>query len=200
MGWEDFLDSIRDSRLQPQISTATVIRSVAVMFLSRLGSLHALEQSRPSRFWPRWLGRQMPSADTVGRVCALAEAEALRALHHQVETLTSQWMWATTLPKTRASTRTILQIGHGRWSIENQGFNELVNQWHTDHVYKHEPRAMLIFCLMAMVCLNVFMAFYRRNLKPALRKAATMPCIARRVAAELLGDMPTDPARAPPEN
>lgn len=395
MGWEDFLDSIRDSRLQPQISTATVMRSVAVMFLSRLGSLHALEQSRPSRFWSRWLGREIPSADTVGRVCALAEPQDLRALHHhvysrlkrmkaleppahglvlaildgheshatfrrhcpgclqriihtnrgdriqyyhrhvtlqlvgrdlcilldaepqqagedevatalrllervvvdyprafdvigadalyndnrvfnwalahgkdamavlkddrrdlfqdaqslfeqtapttlwhkdrdcqcwdiegftswpqvdrpvrvvrslekwsvrrqldgQVETLSSQWMWATTLLQARASTRSILQIGHARWSIENQGFNELVNQWYADHVYKHEPRAMLIFFLMTMVCLNVFMAFYRRNLKPALRQAATMLCIARRVAAELLGDMRTYPARDPP--
>jgi hypothetical protein len=131
-------------------------------------------------------------------VRSLEKWSVRRQLDGQVETLTSQWMWTTTLTKARASTRTVLQIGHGRWGIENQGFNELVNQWHADHVYKHEPRAMLIFCLMVMVCLNVFMAFYHRNLKPALRRAATMLCIARRIAAELLNDMLADPARAPP--
>ena len=54
------------------------MRSVVVMFLARQGSLNALEQSRPSRFWGRWLGHPMPSADTIGRVCALAEPAAIR--------------------------------------------------------------------------------------------------------------------------
>ncbi|MFH1110790.1 MAG: hypothetical protein V1790_16575 [Planctomycetota bacterium] len=72
-------------------------------------------------------------------------------------------------------------MGHGRWTIENQEFNELVNQWHADHVYKHEPRAIpsklrarLNFRLLATACLNVFLAFYRRNLKPAVRRGASM--------------------------
>ena len=60
------------------------MRSVVVMFLARLGSLNALEQSRPSRFWGRWLGHPMPSADTIGRVCALAEPADIRGLAHHV--------------------------------------------------------------------------------------------------------------------
>ena len=71
LGWEKHLDAVRDDRRQPRIPTSVVLRSVVVMFLARLGSLNALEQSGPSRFWHRWLGRSMPSADTVGRVCAL---------------------------------------------------------------------------------------------------------------------------------
>ena len=84
LGWEKHLDAVTDCRRQPRIPTSVVMRSVVVMFLARLGSLNALEQSGPSRFWHRWLGRPMPSADTVGRVCALAEPEDIRVLAHEV--------------------------------------------------------------------------------------------------------------------
>ena len=60
------------------------MRSVIVMFLARLGSLNALEQSHTSRFWRKWLGCPMPSADTIGRVCALAEPADIRELVHHV--------------------------------------------------------------------------------------------------------------------
>jgi len=73
----------------------------------------------------------------------------------------------------------------GRWDIENQGFNELVNQGHVDHVYRHDPTALLVFWLLAQVCLNVFTAFFRRNLKPAAQAAMSMLHVARLVPAEL---------------
>ena len=392
--WEEGLDAVRDTRRRPQISTSVIVRAMAVMFLSRLGSLNALEQSRPSRFWPRWLEAPVPSADTIGRVGALVNAEDLRALLHdlysrlkrmkalpppthglmaaildgheshatfrrccpaclertihtrdgdriqyyhrhvalqlvgrdlhvildvepqkpgedevaaairlleralpayprafdvivvdaiyadprmfnhvlahgkdiiavlkanqpglledarglwehtipettsydgrsrtcwdiegftswpqvtqpvrivrslekrsvrrqldrQVEELSSDWVWVTTLSKTRASTAAVIQLGHSRWTIENQGFNELVNRWYADHVYKHQAHAMLNFWLMAVLCLNLFLAFYRRDLKPAVRQAASMLQIARQIAAELFAAFPAGPARAP---
>ena len=395
LGWEESLDAVRDSRRQPQIPTRAIIRSVVVMLLSRLGSLNALDQSGPSRFWPRWLGGPLPSADTVGRVCALAHLEDIRrlnrhlysqlkrnkalappahglmtaivdaheshatyrrrcsgclervvdtregprvqyyhryvalqlvgrdsfmvldieplapgedevaaalrlldrvraayprafdvvigdalyadsrffnwALDHgkdalavlkddrrdlsqdarslfertvpvtlpggprhrvcwdiegfttwpqvcqpvrvvrslekqsvrrqldgQLEERTSEWMWVTTLSQARASTAAVVHLGHTRWSIENQDFNETVNRWYADHVYKHEPTAMVAFWLLVTVCLNLFLAFYRRNLKPALRRAASMLHIARLIASELYAGMIPALARAPP--
>jgi len=394
LGWEDRLDAVRDGRRRPRIGTRVILRGVVVMFLGRLGSLNALEQSRPSRFWSRWLGGPLPSADTIGRVCALVEPEDVRALHHdvygrlkrmkaleppahglmaavldgheshatyrqccpgclqrtihtswedhiqyyhryvglqlvgrdlhvmvdaepqeagedevaaalrlvdrvlvayprafdvvvldglyanstvfnhilaqgkdviavlkdnrrdllqdarglfdqtapvalpdancqrlgwdiegftswpqvrqpvrvvrsletrtvrrqlddQVEEIESDWLWVTTLSKVRASTRAVVQLGHSRWTIENQGFNEMVNRWHADHVYKHHPVAMLVFLLLAMVCLNVFLVFYRRNLKPAARQAVSMLHVSRQIAADLYGRIPSGPVRAP---
>ncbi|MCK5558403.1 MAG: hypothetical protein KAJ01_08495 [Candidatus Hydrogenedentes bacterium] len=371
-----------------------VLRSVVVMFLARLGSLNALDQSRPSRFWRKWLGGPMPSADTIGRVCALADPADIRAVAHDVysrlkrmkaleppahglmatvldgheshatyrrccpsclqrvihtaagdriqyyhrhvtiqllakdmcllldaepidqgedeiaaairlldrviqayprafdvvlgdalyadsrffnyvlgkgkdamavlkddrrdllqdagslfeqippvtanhgrthtaqwdiegftswpqvhqpvrvvrseetrtvkrqidgrdEQVCSRWTWVTTLSKDQAITRTVAHLGHDRWKIENEGFNELATRQHGDHVYKHDARAMLVFCLLAMLCMNVFGAFYRRNLKPALRGAASMLHISRQIAAELYEDIRNGPARAP---
>ena len=102
-----------------------------------------------------------------------------------MEEVRSDWMWVTTLSQQRAPTGAVVDIGHDRWSIENQGSNELVNRWHADHVYKHHPTAMLVFLLVAMLCLNVFTAFYLRNLKPAARRAASMLHVGRLIAAEL---------------
>lgn len=393
--WEDRLDAVRDSRRRPQITTSTIVRAVVIMFLSRLGSLNALEQTKPGRFWVRWLGRILPSADSIGRICAQIDATGVRAAIHDVytrlkrmkaleppkhglmvaivdahestasrkrccaeccqrtiqtkngevveyyhrythlrlvgrplslmldaepiypgedelasarrlvervleayprafdviagdalyantewfkfvqsrgkdalavlkenrpnlladarhlfdllpgvdlsvgklqrrcwdsdrftswpelgpqvrvvrcletrtvhrqltdqdEEVSSDWMWVTTLSMARASTPAVVEIGHSRWSIENQGFNELVNRWHADHVYKHHPTAMLVFCLLALLCLNVFMAFYSRNLKPAARRAASTLHVARLIATELYRSIPQAPARAPP--
>jgi len=95
------------------------------------------------------------------------------------------WMWATTLSPQRARSQAVVEIGHSRWSIENEGFNELVNQWHGDHVYKHEPTAILNFWLMTTIAYNLFRAFFLRNLKPVLRKNKTMQYFAQLVLAEL---------------
>jgi len=84
LGWEESLDAIRDSRRRPQITARTVVRAVVVMFLSRRGSLHALEQTKPSPFWARWLGQEMPSADSIGRICSQMDVADVRASVHQV--------------------------------------------------------------------------------------------------------------------
>jgi len=104
----------------------------------------------------------------------------------------------TTLAPARAPTAAVVQLGHSRWAIENAGFNELVTRWHADHVYRHESTALLVFTLLAMLCLNVFLAFYRRDLKPAARQAASRLHVARLLTAELYGARPAASPRAPP--
>ena len=382
LDWESPLDAVQDTRVAPQIPTQAVLRSVAVMFLARLGSLNALEQSSHSAFWAKWTGQALPSADTIGRVCSqldiprlrqvsrqiyvrLKRAKALpppahglmaavldgheshatyrrccagclkrrvetrhgtkvqyyhrhvtvqlvgrdltllldaepirrgegeittairlldramedyprafdvvlgdslyansiffnyvrsrgkhalavlkneerllwedaqslfaeiqperikrgrwdvtgwdledltswpqvrqpvrvvqsheqrtvrRQLDGQEELLKARWAWVTTLPQRQASTRTVLDLGHRRWAIENEGFNELSTRQHADHVYRHHDQAILAFLLLAMICCNVLMAFYQRDLKPQLRRRVSMLHVSRLVAAEL---------------
>jgi hypothetical protein len=387
--WDAPLDAIGDGRVQGRIPTSVIVRAVLAMALCRLGSLNALGQAKDSSLWRRWLGRELPSPDTIGRVAGLVDVESLRSLGHhvyerlkrgkaltapahgllalvvdghethatykrhckgclertihtangdriqyyhrlvdaslvtadlhvlldaepilpgedevavalrlldrlvqdyprafdvvqgdalyadsrffnwaiahgkhalavlkndrrdllqdaqrlfedqpptvvhasprrqcwdlegfttwpqvavpvrvvrshetrairrqldgQIEEQVTDWYWVTTLGTQLVSTAAVVQMGHHRWGIENEGFNELVNQYHADHVYRHEPTAMLVFWLLTQLALNVFTAFFGRNLKPAARAAVSMLHVARLMLAELYLPM----ARAP---
>ena len=150
------------------------------------------------RYWDSNRFTSWPElAPQVRVVRSLENRSVRRQLDKQEEELTSDWMWVTTLPQSEASTKAVVNMGHERWSIENQGFNELVNRWHADHVYKHHPAALLIFILFALLCLNVFMAFYLRNLKPAARRAVSMLHVAQLIASDLYAAIRDGPARAP---
>jgi hypothetical protein len=72
-----------DRRLQPRIPTAVIVKSVTVLFWARMGSLNALELTARSGFFRHWLGQCVCSADTIGRVNTLLDAEGLRrGIHH----------------------------------------------------------------------------------------------------------------------
>lgn len=97
----------------------------------------------------------------------------------------SEWAWMTTLSSQQLTTSGVVRLGHHRWDIENQGFNELVNGWHADHVYKHQPQAMENFLLTVFLAFNLFQAFVARHLKPALRHGKPKVFWARVLAGEL---------------
>jgi hypothetical protein len=117
-----------------------------------------------------------------------------RQLDGKDETLTSDWIWVTTLPEQSVSTGRAVALGHQRWDIENHGFNELVNGWHADHIYRHDPNAIECFLLMAFLACNIFQAFFALNLKTQIRKGRTRAFWSRLMAAEILdGVNPTIP-------
>ncbi len=127
-----------------------------------------------------------PQVQVPVRVVRSHETRQVRQqLDGQIKDEVADWYWVTTLKARRASTGAVVQMGHRRWGIENEGFNELVNQYHADHVYRHEPTAMMVFWLLTQLCLNVFTAFFRRNLKPAARGALSMLHVARLLLSEL---------------
>ena len=120
------------------------------------------------------------------RVVMSEEIQSVRRqLTKQEEEIQSTWMWVTTLFPSQAKTQTVVQLGHLRWAIENQGFNETVQHWHADHVYRHESCAMQNFCLVMMIAYNLFHAFFRRNLKPIIRKGRSYIEVAKMMLAEL---------------
>jgi hypothetical protein len=108
-----------------------------------------------------------------------------RQLQDETTQQTAKWMWATTLPNLRATTDTVVKIGHGRWKIENNGFREMANDWFSDHIYKHDQTAILNFWLLCMMTYNIFHCFYLRNLKPAIRALHTMLHVARQIQSTL---------------
>lgn len=132
-----------------------------------------------------------PQVNAPVRVIRSQETRTVRRqLDGKDETLTSDWMWVTTLPPLSVSTGRAVALGHQRWDIENHGFNELVNGWHADHIYKHDSNAIECFLLLAFLACNIFQAFFALNLKPQIRKGRTRAFWSALMAAEILGGVP----------
>jgi len=102
----------------------------------------------------------------------------------------SDWIWAGTISKEKLPTEQFIKIAHGRWKIENNGFNELVNYWHADHVYRHDPVAIEAFLLLTMLAFILFHAFIGLNLKPEIRNKYTKRHWAQVITAELYIELP----------
>ena len=136
-----------------------------------------------------------PQVNVPVRVIRSQETRTVRRqLDGKDETLTSDWIWVTTLPEQSVPTGRAVAFGHQRWDIENQGFNELVNGWHADHIYRHDPNAIECFLLMAFLACNIFQAFFALNLKPQIRKGRTRAFWSSLMAAEILDGLnPTIP-------
>lgn len=127
-----------------------------------------------------------PQTVTAMRVVRSIESYAIkRQATKAVEDCTAEWMWVTNLPAAIAPTGLIVRLGHARWDIENHGFNELVNGWHADHVYKHDPVAIEAFYLLAFIAFNLFHAFLVLNVKPELRAGRTETFWACLITAEV---------------
>lgn len=119
------------------------------------------------------------------RVVRSVEKTTVKRQHDsEEETLLSEWFWVTSLPRAQASTQLIVRAGHGRWGIENQGFNELSNQWHGDHAHKYHAHALLAGTLLLFVAYNLFHAFVERNLKPDVRVGRTQKYWGDLIAAD----------------
>jgi hypothetical protein len=131
-------------------------------------------RSRHCRWWDVSDLTSWPQVKAPMRVVRSQETYAVRRqASQQVEPFTTEWVWATTLPVTQASTEQAVVLGHRRWDIENYGFNELTNEWHSDHVYKHDPKALESFLLIAFLACNLFHAFRLLNLKLQIRRGRT---------------------------
>lgn len=127
--------------------------------------------------WPQ-VGRPV-------RVARSLETTTVRRQRTKTEDVQSvEWLWATSMPIERASTRTLVHVGHRRWSIENEAFNELVNRWHADHVYKHDLNAMTVLWLLLCLAYNLFHVFIARDLKPQRRDGHSQLYWARLIAAD----------------
>jgi hypothetical protein len=79
----------------------------------------------------------------------------------------ANWMWVTNLPcpDNLDDLKNTVSICHSRWQIENQCFNETVNIWNADHIYRHSANAITVFLLLLFICVNIFNIFRIRNIK-----------------------------------
>ncbi len=142
--------------------------------------------SRNCRWWDFPELRSWPHVQGAIRVVRSEESWTVKPqLTKEPTPQTSSWVWLTTLSVAQARTEQVVRLAHLRWDIENHGFNELVNGWHADHVYRHHSGAIECFLLLAFLAYNIFHAFFARNLKPELRHGRTMEFWVRLIAADI---------------
>ena len=116
----------------------------------------------------------------------------------EVEVQKTEWLWATNIPQTKAPRKILVGLGHGRWTIENQGFNEIVNTWHGDHIYKNNLHAIVACLLLLFLAYNLFHAFFARDLKPELRAAHTRAFFAEKIRSAFYEAIPAHGRGRPP--
>ena len=95
----------------------------------------------------------------------------------------ADWMWVTNLPST-GNLENMVRICHSRWQIENQCFNETVNIWALDHIYRHSANAIIAFILFLFIAVNIVNIFFNRNIKD--RRIKTKVFLLDLVKASLL--------------
>jgi hypothetical protein len=100
---------------------------------------------------------------------------------------TSSWYWATTFNQRQLPTREFYQAGHGRWDIENDCFNSTSAHWGLDHVFKHEPTAIVNFILTLFLAFTLLQCFWQRNLKSPFRDRFTLIGLAAELYLGLAG-------------
>jgi len=115
-----------------------------------------------------------------------------------IEAQKTEWLWATNIPQTKAPRKILVCLGHGRWTIENQGFNEIVNTWHGDHIYKNDLNAVVACLLLLFLAYNLFHAFFARDLKPELRAAHTMAFFVEKIRSAFYEAIPAHGRGRPP--
>ncbi len=118
-------------------------------------------------------------------VRTIEETRKKRQDRKEEEIKRSEWFWVSTITREKIGTEDFVNLAHGRWAIENNGFNELKTYWYADHVYKHNQNAINAFWLMIMIAYNLFHAFYKLNLKPQLREKYTKLYFLMMITAEL---------------
>ena len=124
------------------------------------------------------------------RVLHTVESEQRReriARQWKETTKESSWYWATTFSQRRLRTREFWRAGHWRWDIENDCFNTMSTHWGLDHVFKHQPTAIVNFVLTLFLAFILLQCFWRRNLKPPLRDLFTLIGLADELYAGMVG-------------
>jgi len=128
-----------------------------------------------------WDQLDYPVRVVLSRETREIKRQKTKAMEYEI----TKWVWVSTIPHKRLGTQDFVKFAHERWMIENNGFYELANYWHGNHVYRHDPVAMECFGLLAILAYNLFHAFIGRNLKAIFREKHTKKHLACLITAEI---------------
>jgi hypothetical protein len=116
-----------------------------------------------------WEVRDLTFSKTYGRAVRVVRAEEkwtqFKVIGGKKKPVPKQsnWLWVVTEQLEGYAGRTIWNLGHGRWRIENNAFNVLTKHWHLRHCAHHDPTSILACLLITLLAFNLFHAFVLLN-------------------------------------
>jgi len=116
-----------------------------------------------------WEARDLTFSKTYGRPVRVVRAQENWTEHQivggqkQAVAKESHWLWVATEELDPYPARTIWNLGHGRWRVENNAFNVLTKHWNLRHCSHHDPTSILACLLSTMLAYNLFHAFELLN-------------------------------------
>ncbi len=69
------------------------------------------------------------------------------------------WIWVVAGDLDGYASSVIRDLGHLRWKIENNAFNELTQSWHLTHCAHHHPVAIQVLLWIKIIAFTLFHAF-----------------------------------------
>ena len=109
----------------------------------------------------------------------------LRYLQHHPDGTVVEASWATDFSSGRVSTRTLYRMAKGRWTIENQGFNDGKTRYGLAHVPHHHANSLLIHWLLVAFTLTLERLYRMRYLHRGIHPLLTAIQLVRRLRLSL---------------
>jgi hypothetical protein len=143
IGW-DVVVSLKQNQRE-------LYQSAVRLFASRPADCSGAEQHQGKHYqFQIWDSEGLPfSADHPQPVRVVRSEEKLTQNHYrrgklQPETTEHEWLWFTTLDAQAFPPKLVRRIGHDRWKLENNGWNDLTQNWAFKHGFlhacKHRPQ------------------------------------------------------------
>jgi hypothetical protein len=138
-GW-DLVVSLKQNQRE-------LYQSAVRLFARRPADVEATEQRSGKTYQFRiWDTSGLPfSADYPQPVRVVRSEEKVTQNHYrqgqlQPETTAQEWLWMTTLDSRAFPPEVVRQLGHDRWKQENNGWNDLTQNWAFKHGFLHACR------------------------------------------------------------
>jgi hypothetical protein len=93
--------------------------------------------------------------------------------------------WVTDFSARQVSSQTLYRLAKGRWTIENQGFNDGKSRYGLDHVPHHEANSLLIHWLLVLLTLTLERLYRLRFLHRGAHAPVSAITLVRRLRLSL---------------
>ncbi|MDD2707819.1 MAG: transposase [Verrucomicrobiae bacterium] len=142
------------------------INTMASLLQRRTACQELVEAKRQIKLWD--IRHLDFTEEAMGKVRVVIADEKWEQNHRVGGTLQRQeeqshWRWMATRKLDGYGAAVVWRIGHRRWGVENDAFNELTQHYHLTHCAHHHPVAILVCLLIKVLAFNLFEFYVKLN-------------------------------------